>query len=171
MIELAPADYAWAVETARRACNRLGIPFGPDVAQEARVAAWLASRDFDPSGPAKFRTWARKRVAYSMRQRARDERWQLTVLDAPSPDGDGTRAENLPDRDGDPARLAADAEAAARIRARLRGTDRLVVELRARGLTLREIGSRLGVTRQAVEERLARLRRAGASLTRMHGRT
>ena len=168
MIEPSPADYAWAVRTARRACRRMGLPCGPDVDQEARVAVWSASRRYTGTRGASFRSYAWHRVVGAVTpRRVADprrgaDRWQLTVLDAPGHDG-STLAERTPHHDGDPARLAADSEATRRILARLRPRDRRIVELRAEGLTLREIGARLGITRQAVEERLARLRKAAAS--------
>lgn len=177
MIELTADDYAWAVTTARRACRRMGVQWHEDLAHEAQVALWSAARRYDASRGVTLRAYARRRVVGALRPRAAGDsrrgaaRWQLTVLDAPDAEG-RTLAERVPHHDGDPAKLVADSEAARRLLARLRPRDRRIVEMRARGLTLDEIGKRLGVTRQAVDERLARLRRAGASPhARMNGRT
>jgi len=165
VIELTARDIAWAMRTARNACRRMGLSFTPEVEQEAHVAVWQASLAFDPDGPATFRTWAYQRVVYSMRQRSSSETWQLTVLDAP--DSDGTSlAETLPHANGDPAKRVPAREIVALLRARSTHATRRVLDMLASGFNQTEIARRLGVSRQAVSQHIARLRDIATPLTR-----
>lgn len=149
-----------AVATVR---NRLLPLDHDDAVSAAMVALVVCARRWKP-GPATFRTYAFRRIVGAVYDELRHDRWwshggrdamgsYLRPLPLSAPVADGaTVADTVAEREHgyDHAETTTDLEAI------FTGRDRTILQLLAHGLTLAQVGARLGVT----ESRVCQIRRA-----------
>lgn len=150
-----------------------------DLLQEARIAFWQATRDFDGSRGSHFGLYVREKVHWHMASRVRRARracrggeWRTPSLEGLIA-ADGVAADGLAGE----ATLGATAEALHRLETRdlcedlwrrlcrkLSPTEREVVLGRAAGQSSERIAGRLGIDRKAVDNALRRARQKAAPL-------
>lgn len=141
--------------------RRAGLDY-EDVVQEGRLGTLKAVATFKPDGGANFATWAAFWIrAYQMRALKAVERSEAVSLDEPiGEDESALRIDTLPAPGPSPEEKAADVELREAVAHVVTATGpkpfREVMRGQLRGEMLRETGTRLGLTREAV--RLRRLR-------------
>ncbi len=141
-----------------------------DYLQEAKYALWRACQDFDPDGAAKISHFAVTYIVNWFRRLHHTESMQkrfnvygadislYTAVRAPN----GVSADDIDDF-APLNNIAASTDIEwldwNSFMSSLNETDRLIVKDRLSGLTLREIGNRLGMSHQGVQQRLWKVRR------------
>lgn len=135
--------------------------YDEDVAQEARIGLWLACKAYDPSRGA-FSTFAVKTIhnevrGYFRRMLQRDiPRDQLVSLEHPVKDM-SHGGDPVPLRDT----LVGESDIQwmdlSGVKAKLGDLDLRIFRLRLTGLSMDDIGARVGISRQAVDKRLEKI--------------
>lgn len=151
---------------ARRAGRRYDLlPVVDDLVAEAQLALVKAARRYDPNQGASFRTFAalviRRALAAVVRARLRDRRQEPVFFTDLAQSGALGKEREMFDPPSpfplDPGRAAADNELLARLRRTLLPTWFEALNMyHVQDYTLAEIGERLGVSREAVRQLLAK---------------
>jgi RNA polymerase sigma factor (sigma-70 family) len=132
-------------------CKRMGRVTDNDLSI-AYVALWKAAQKWDPS-IAKFTTLAWRSIAYDLiNARIKESRLKRTAEFDPETEVEWVAVA----RDKDPALEAEDRLEMQSLLERLHHSDRPYMELYLSGLSIEETGERLGVSRQAAQQRIAR---------------
>ncbi len=134
--------------------------FDEDAVQEGRIGLWNACQSYDPERSA-FSTYAgraiRNAVTMSLRQEARLSK--LPTVSLSSVVGVQKGGEDITLEDTIPGETGVDFVDTDAFLARLNEREERIVRMRARGMTLKEIGAAEGMSHQGVLNLLRRIRR------------
>lgn len=164
-MELTPDILQWASNIAGALARRLPPCFDrQDLEQVARIEAWLATRDFDPSRGVEFRVFAYRRVRGAVLMSVRRRHWTDATAEELSTEPI-LPSERQPDHQVDQARRLERLRAA---ESSLPRRQQRVIEMHWHdGRPLAEVAARLGVTTGAVarinQEALSHIREALAA--------
>lgn len=136
------------------------IAFDEDAAQEGRIGLWNACLHYDP-GKGTFSTYAcraiRNAITLSLRQEARLSK--LPTVSLSSVVGVQRGGDEITLEDTIPGETDVDFVDTDAFLARLDEREERIVRMRARGMTLKEIGAAEGISHQRVLNLLRRIRR------------